>query len=126
MAKTQAAEEAAARTAGGPPGGGPGEEAASGPVLLTPDQVRQIGETIGGRTHWQADLARTLGCSKSQITRYLNGSRDTNTVLAADLETLILKQITELTSLLTIPGLPGAERAKAIQDDINGALLKHG
>ncbi|UTC29634.1 hypothetical protein BAJUN_00040 [Bajunvirus bajun] len=109
---TTEAEDAAialAGTAGAKNGGDAGGETAGRPRLLSPEEVRLIGETVGGHTHWQADLARTLKCSKSQITRYLNGSRDTNTLLAADLQELVLKQIASLAALLSIEGLPGSD-----------------
>lgn len=91
---------------------GPGsavDQDTSAAVLLSPDDVRLIGKTLGGEAHWQADLARRIGYSKSNITRYLNGSRPTNPLLAQQMRKVILERIAALTDLLNTPGLPAAD-----------------
>lgn len=77
------------------------------PALLSPDDLRLIGRTLNGE-HWQADLAGLVGCSKSQITRYLNGQRTMDALLARHIQYVIVERIQQLSSLLTVPGLPYA------------------
>ncbi|AFO71687.1 hypothetical protein Ccr2_gp145 [Caulobacter phage Ccr2] len=92
------------------PGGAEGATS-TGAVLLSKEAIGQIGEALGGRTHWQASIARRVGVSKSQITRYLNGDRTPNTALGDIFMDLIVGNIEELSDLLSTPGLPEAEGA---------------
>ncbi|AXQ68345.1 HTH DNA binding protein [Caulobacter phage CcrBL10] len=78
-------------------------------MLLSPEAIGQIGEALGGRTHWQASIARRVGVSKSQITRYLNGDRTPNTALGDSYLELMVDNIEELSELLATPGLPQAD-----------------
>lgn len=104
---TKAAPAPRAERAAGP--GGAVDPNTSEPILLSPDAVRLIGSTLGGEAHWQADLARRIGYSKSNITRYLNGSRPTNPLLAQQMRKVILERIGALANLLNTPGLPAAD-----------------
>lgn len=119
MAEIQDVEEAprakTTRTAGAAQPGGAGGAKALGPELLSKEAVAALGEAIGGRTHWQSDLARRCGVSKSQVTRYINGERPTNTILAHDLKGLVLDKIETLGELLSTPGLPEADAPEVAQ-----------
>lgn len=109
-----------------------GSEVASGDRLapldvaavLSAADVREIGETIGGRPHWQADVARQCGYSKSVMTRYLNGSRPLNGLLARQLQKLMVNKIESLARLLGRPGMPAAAdpRTEEAQDLIARAV----
>uniref|UniRef100_A0AB74UKM4 HTH cro/C1-type domain-containing protein n=1 Tax=Caulobacter phage BL57 TaxID=3348355 RepID=A0AB74UKM4_9VIRU len=110
----KAKEGPATRTAtpgapGEPQSGGPQGAAPEGAVLLSKEAIGEIGEAIGGRTHWQASAARRVGVSKSQMTRYLNGDRTPNTALADAFHDLMLDNIAELGDLMSTPGLPHAD-----------------
>ena len=78
--------------------------------MLTPDAFRHIGETLGGHTHWQADIARRLRYSKSLITRFLNGSRVVRPEVSRELRLAIIEKIDELADLLKTPGLTFSEQ----------------
>lgn len=85
------------------------------PTLLTKEAFLAIGEALGGRTHWQASLARDVGVSKSQVTRLLNGERTSSTDLADSLKDLLVNNVEELGALLTTPGLPDFDSDATIQ-----------
>lgn len=97
------------RSAGTPDLAGPADADADGPEVLSAEDLRVIGATIGGTPHWQADIARIVGYSKSNMTRYLNGSRKTNPLLGRQIRKLMLTKIAALTRLLATPGLPGSD-----------------
>lgn len=96
--------------------------AAPSPVL-TPENFRTIGSTLNG-DHWQADIAKQIGCSKSQITRYLNKSRDLNSLSSRHLQFVIIERISQLTKLLDLPGMPyaGSQEVKEAARTISTAL----
>ncbi|AFU86629.1 HTH DNA binding protein [Caulobacter phage CcrRogue] len=104
------ADKPAGAQGGAQPGSSQGE-AAQAAQLLSPEAIGQIGEALGGRTHWQASIARRVGVSKSQITRYLNGDRTPNTALGDSYLELMLDNLAELSDLLSTPGLPQADGA---------------
>lgn len=85
------------------------------PTLVSKEAFLAIGEALGGRTHWQASLARSVGVSKSQVTRLLNGDRSTNTELADALKDLVVNNVEELGALLNTPGLPDHDSEATIQ-----------
>lgn len=66
-----------------------------------------IGETLNG-THWQADIAKLLGCSKSQVTRYLNKSRGLTPLVAHQMRDIIAERIADLALMLRVQGMPAA------------------
>lgn len=107
-------------------GGAPSDEAK---VVLTREDFRRIGETLNG-SHWQSDVARDIGCSKSQITRYLDtsGNPRTSRVLtvqiAEQLQHVIVQRIGELVDLFNIEGMPHANTtaARMTIDEIKEAL----
>lgn len=110
--KTEARTEPAAvgndGRAGAPGAGSAGGTAvAACPTVLTPVDLRQIGRTLNGE-HWQADIAALIGVSRSQVTRYLNGEREMNTLLARHLQYVVIERIGQLTSVLNTPGMPYA------------------
>jgi hypothetical protein len=72
---------------------------------LSPDSVRRIGKVVGG-THWQADMARELACSKSMITKVLNGSRVSDSILSEGIRGVMIRKIEKLNELLSLPDLP--------------------
>jgi hypothetical protein len=117
-----------ARDGGAPDSGAPAEEAK---VVLSQEGFRQIGETLNG-THWQSDVARDLGCSKSQITRYLDTSgnpktsRALNPLIADQLQYVIGERILELVALFHVEGMPfaGQPEAEAAVDAITKAIDK--
>lgn len=91
------------------------EESAAGtsvPSILTVDNLRHVGRTLNG-AHWQADVAALIGCSKSQVTRFLNGQRDLNPLLSHHLQYVIVERIEQLIDLLHVEGMPYAGSQKA-------------
>lgn len=90
------------------------------PTALSQELFRQIGETLNG-THWQSDVARNLGISKSQVTRYLDTSGNPRTsrtltpMITDQLHHIIVNRIGELTALLSLPGMPYAGDAKVAE-----------
>lgn len=66
-----------------------------------------IGETLNG-THWQADIAKLLGCSKSQVTRYLNKSRGLTPLVAHQMRDIIAERIADLALMLRVEGMPAS------------------
>lgn len=82
--------------------------------ILSPDDFRRIGSTLNG-DHWQADIAKAIGCSKSQVTRYLNQSRDLNPMVARHLQFIINERIVALTRLMGLHGMPHAGTPEAHQ-----------
>ncbi|USN15416.1 hypothetical protein KIKIMORA_02700 [Brevundimonas phage vB_BpoS-Kikimora] len=90
------------------------------PAILTPEDFRTIGEALNG-THWQADIAKLLLCSKSQVTRYLNKSRGLTPLVARQMREILLDRIAELAALLEMEGMPNAEAVET-QDAIRTIL----
>lgn len=92
-------------------------------AVLTPEDFRTIGSTLNG-DHWQADIAKLIGCSKSQITRYLNKSRDLNPLISRHLQFVIIERIGQLLKLLDLPGMPyaGSQEVKDAQRALADAL----
>lgn len=82
---------------------------------LSKDDVFKIGKTIGGSKHWQADLGRQVGYSKSMITRFLNGTRPTTPLLARGLKRVIIGKLAELSKLLILVGLPRADDPETVR-----------
>lgn len=82
------------------------------PGVLTPDDLRHIGKTLNG-AHWQADIASLIGCSKSQVTRFLNGQRQLNTLMSHHLQYVIVERINQLIDLLEVDGMPYAGTQEA-------------
>lgn len=130
--KTPSRAAAGARPARVPRDAGPvdsGPAAEETPVVLTQEGFRQIGETLNG-THWQSDVARDLGCSKSQITRYLDTtgnpktSRALSPIIADQLQYVVAERISELADLFNIEGMPHAGTAEALASiaEIKAAL----
>ena len=115
------------RSAGRPPAaaepvGGPARAAGARPVktpavaptaaILSPEDFRLIGSTLNG-DHWQADIAKAIGCSKSQVTRYLNKTRDLNPMVARHLQFVVSERIKALSRLMDLHGMPYAGTAQA-------------
>lgn len=94
------------RPAGTAVGSGAGVSPPEDKVVLSAKDFALIGSAIGSRIHWQADFARSVGYSRSNITRYLKGTRPTNNLLARGLRRVILQQIETLAKLLNTVGLP--------------------
>lgn len=111
----------AARAAGARPDKTP-TVAPTAPIL-SPEDFRRIGSTLNG-DHWQADIAKAIGCSKSQVTRYLNQSRDLNPMVARHLQFIICDRIAALTRLMDLHGMPyaGTAQAREVQTAIDKAL----
>lgn len=84
-------------------------------ALLSREDLMLIGSTIGGESNWQADVGRQVGYSKSTMTRYLNASRHTTTMLARGLKRVIIDKIGRLTTMLVIHGMPHAEDADTLK-----------
>lgn len=91
--------------------------------ILSPTDFRRIGSTLNG-DHWQADIAKAIGCSKSQVTRYLNQSRDLNPMVARHLQFIICDRIAALTRLMDLHGMPyaGTRQVREAQTAIDKAL----
>jgi hypothetical protein len=104
--------------------GGAEDAVAAQPAVLSADDFRFIGYTLNGM-HWQADVSREIAMSKSQITRYLNGTRDIPPSLGIQMKEVILKRVLELTALLTLPGIPGGgtQDMKIVRDQITSAVM---
>ena len=96
---------------------------AAPPAVLTPEAFRQIGETLNGQ-HWQSDIAKAIGCSKSQVTRYLKNERTLNTLVSRHLQFLVVERIMALAALMDLPGMPyaGSQDASKAQSEIIAAL----
>jgi hypothetical protein len=90
------------------------------PRVLSPEVFEEIGHALNGR-HWQADVAALIGCSKSQVTRYLKKSedpknhRDLSPVVAAHLQYVIAERIRLLAEMMTRPGMPYADTPDVVQ-----------
>jgi hypothetical protein len=108
-----AARAPSAGSAGQPPAG------TNLPPVLTPEDFARIGQTLNGK-HWQADIAALIGCSKSQVTRYLKKSpdprnhRDLNPLTAKHLQFVIVERIRDLVQCLNVPGMPYAGSAETL------------
>lgn len=126
MAKPYLKEKAATRPAPGDEGvagdagaSGGGPTAPEAPRVLTQEGFRRIGETLNG-THWQSDVAREIGISKSQITRYLDTSGNPRTSrpippsMGPELQHIINGRILELAELIDLPGMPWAGTDQAV------------
>lgn len=118
--ETLTAPDRAAREAHG---GGEGHQAAAEAILLSAEDLRTIGEACGGKAHWQADMARDIGYSKSNMTRYLNESRPTNPMLARLLRRVMLTRLKVITGLLSTAGLPGFDSPETMEAQ---ALIRAG
>lgn len=131
MPKVPAASSATARAADGFSGSagtardrGASESAvAAPPPVLTPEDFREIGATLNGG-HWQSDIAKAIGCSKSQITRYLNNERTMSPLVARQLQFLIVERMMALAHVMGLPGMPhaGSDRLAQAQSEIAAAL----
>ncbi|USN14157.1 hypothetical protein PAPPERLAPAPP_04830 [Brevundimonas phage vB_BpoS-Papperlapapp] len=93
------------------------------PPILSPEDFRLIGSTLNG-DHWQADIAKAIGCSKSQVTRYLNKSRDLNPPVARHLQFILTERIVALAKLMNLHGMPyaGLSQVDEAVDAITTAL----
>ena len=105
-------------------GGAEGSAAGAQPELLSADGFRQIGQALNGRHYWQADTAVFLGYSRSQITRYLGGSRDLNPNIASHLQFAITERIALLADCMNLVGMPhaGTPQVAAAIEAIKAAL----
>ena len=132
MAKTQALKPRDAHppalrgsgAAGAARGGGAAPVAvAAAPTILTAADFRRIGHTLNG-DHWQADIAKQIGCSKSQVTRYLNESRVLNPLVARHLQYVVVERIMALAALMDLPGMPyaGTPMVSQAESEIIAAL----
>jgi len=79
--------------------------------MMNPDDLRKIGRALGG-THWQADVARDISMSKSQITRYLDTSRTPDMLFTSSLRGVMIDKISTIASHLTTAGLPQNKSAR--------------
>lgn len=109
---------------------GDAERPTSGPApcALTPDDFRLIGTTLNGK-HWQADIAQLIGVSRSQITRYLKGERDINSLTPHHLQYVIVERIQQLAALIGLPAMPHSQSAQgraAIEQIIKASSLVPG
>jgi len=75
------------------------------PTVLTAEDFRQIGRVLNGE-HWQADVASQIACSKSQITRYLNGTRDLTPLTGKHLQYVLVERVTALLGAMGTLGMP--------------------
>jgi hypothetical protein len=99
------------------------------PIILALEDFRKVGEVLNG-THWQSDVSRALGISKSQVTRYLDSSGNPGTsrpltpLIAAQLQFVITERIRDLAALFQLAGMPhaGDAQAEAAIDMIQQAL----
>ncbi len=75
--------------------------------VLNRENLGLIGRAMNG-AHWKADVAALLGCSKSQLTRVLNGQREPNAMLAQHMQYVLAERIVEIAELMRVDGLPYA------------------
>lgn len=103
--------------------GDPGAPVAAAPAILTPEDFRIIGETLNG-LHWQSDVAKALGCSKSQVTRYLNNERGMTTLVSRYLQFLMVERIMSMMALMDLPGMPfaGTDKLAQAQSEVAAAI----
>jgi hypothetical protein len=125
--ETQAAETAAVDPgrAGATGFGGSGDaKLATEAPLLTKEDLRLVGQTLNGK-HWQTDIATLIGCSKSQITRYLNGERDLNPLVSRHLQYVLVERVQQIVGLLNVAGMPyaGSPVAQEVIEAVNRALV---
>ena len=81
--------------------------------LIDPEDFQKIGEALGG-THWQADLARAVRCSKSFVTRAIDGSRKPDAALLERLRIEMLYRLKDIADLLETRGLPFAQKEQTM------------
>lgn len=96
---------------------GDDEAATSRPPVLSRLDFRVIGYTLNGE-HWQADVAKLTGISRSQVTRYLNGEREMSPMTGQHMQFVVVERIAALAKVMDRPGMPYAgspELQEAIQ-----------
>lgn len=99
-------KSAAPRSEGGQNRAGAGAETAARSEVLSADSVREIGEVLGGRVHWKADVARRIDYDKTAIGHAVADRRPVTSTMARKLQSLMVEQIEDLARLLTTSGLP--------------------
>lgn len=122
----------------GKTGGASSNGAPDGDVsLLSLEVLPVFGESLFG-THWQADLARAISLSKSQITRIIKkrdpeanpaSVRNLNPKFPVELKEVVLERILSLTGLLDTPGMPyydSIEMEKAREHILKAAQILRG
>lgn len=90
---------------------------AARPPVLSKEHFRHVGRTLNGE-HWQADIAKLTGVSRSQVTRFLNGEREINALLSRHMQFVVAERIVQLADAMDTPGMPYAgsqELAQAIK-----------
>lgn len=107
--------------------GGSGVAPSPKATILNKETIRRIGYTIAGK-HWQADVAQAMGISKSQMTRWLNGSRSMPPTLNIAFEQVIYDKLVALADCLVMPGMPRSsevyEVRRLIHDKIEPLRIK--
>lgn len=89
--------------------------------VLSADSVREIGEVLGGRVHWKADVARRIDYDKTAIGHAVADRRPVTSTMARKLQSLMVGQIEDLARLLTTTGLPFA--ANPVTQETRKALI---
>lgn len=77
-------------------------------IIVQSRDIQKIGKAIGG-IHWQADLARQIGCSKSFLTRAVDGTRAPDEDFLLRFRAAMADRITEIAPLFETEGLPLAD-----------------
>jgi len=77
--------------------------------IIDSDAIGVIGKTLSG-THWQSEIARDLGYSKSFITRASNGARSPDHKFLDGLRDLMIDKVENIGKLLDTDGLPHADK----------------
>lgn len=70
--------------------------------------LEKIGQALGGR-HWQSDMARESGKSKSQITRFLNKERTPTVAFGLALNRILVDKIEDVTGFIQYKGAPNVD-----------------
>jgi transcriptional regulator with XRE-family HTH domain len=68
-------------------------------------KIRSIGQAIGGE-HWQAEVARAIGYSKSMVTKVLSGERAADAVFLRNLRREGINKVEKLNEALGSDALP--------------------
>lgn len=88
-------------------------------MTLTSTVINKIGLALAGR-YWQADVARAINYSKSQVTRLVGKSRNATEEFSHRLEGAMVAKIEEVADLLKTPGLlTHATEPRVVEIEIN-------
>lgn len=80
------------------------------PLALSWELLAEIGQAWGGR-HWQSDMARETGLSKSLLTRYKMNQRFPDETFRNNLDRALVDKIEDVAKFLGHPGSPKVDNS---------------